>query len=594
MTTRTADLEVPVLIVGGGGAGLTASMLLSQLGVETLLINAWPHTSILPKAHVLNQRTMEIFRGLGADDAVYERGCPPEQMAYTAWYAGLRGDDPDVGRQYGRMEAWGCGGTNPAWAAASACHQTNLPQIRLEPLLKQRAEELGPDRLRFNHEAIAIEQDEDGVTTTVRDKESGNEYRVRSRFLLGCDGGRTVGPSIGVKLDGIRDVVRMVSVHITADLSEWARDDDVLLRWMQAPNVGLGVVLAPMGPDHWGPKSEEWVCHLNYLSDDSRAMDDEGVVADMRTALGLADHEIEVHVISRWSVEGVLADRFQDGRIFLLGDAAHRHPPTGGLGLNSAIQDAHNIAWKLAAVLSGHAEEGLLDTYEAERKPTTARNVQRSLDNALNHLTTTAQLGMSPEAGVEHNWAAMRRIWSDREEDAELRAAMRRGIANQSMEFDEHNVEYGYTYDSAAIVPDGSPERHNPDPIRIYQPGTRPGEPLPHSWLEDFEGHRLSTMDLVRPGHFLLIAGEQGTDWVEATRKVATALDVPLDAITVGHSDGDFFDPNSTWNRHREITERGALLVRPDRFVAWRSAAEAADPAAELTSAFSRILALTA
>lgn len=585
MTDRstTPDLEVPILIVGGGAAGLTASMLLSQLGVETLLINAWADTSRLPKAHLLNQRTMEILRGVGADAMVYERGTPPEQMAYTAWYAGLRGDDPDSGRQYGRMESWGRGGTNPAWAAASPCRQTNLPQIRLEPLLRQHAEELGPDRVRFGHEAIAIGQDADGVTTTVHDKATGTEYRVRSRFLLGCDGGRTVGPSIGVTMDGVRDLARMVTMHLTADLSEWARDPDVLIRWMQAPHVGLGVVMAPLGPDHWGPESEEWVCHVNYLSDDTRALDDDAVVADMRAALGLPDHEIDVHVVSRWSVEGVLADKFQDGRIFLLGDAAHRHPPTGGLGLNSAIQDAHNISWKLAAVLAGQADEDLLSTYEPERRVTTARNVQRSLDNTISHLTATALLGISPEAGGEENWAAMRRLWSDRDEDAELQSAMRRAIANQSMEFDELNVEYGYTYDSSAIVADGSPERHNPDPIRLYQPGTRPGEPLPHAWLEDFTGHRLPVMDLVQAGHFLLIAGEQGHDWVEAAQKVATDLGVTLDAVRIGHLDGDYFDPNSTWARNREITDRGAILVRPDRFVAWRTSAESTDPAAEIT-----------
>lgn len=592
--TTTPDIDVPVLIVGGGGAGLTASMLLSQLGVDTLLVNAWPHTSLLPKAHLLNQRTMEILRDLGVADAVYDRGAPPEHMAYSGWYAGLRGDDPDHGRQFGKIESWGCGDTNPAWVAASACRPTNLPQIRLEPVLKQRADELAPGRIRFHHDVTAIEQDDHGVTATVLDKDTGTEYRVRSRYLLGCDGGRTVGPSIGVTMEGHRDLARMVSIHLTADLSQWARDPDVLIRWLQLPHMGLGAVLVPMGPDHWGPHSEEWVFHLNYLTDDRRALDDDAVTADMRTALDLFDHEVEVHLITRWSLEGVIAERFQDRRIFLLGDAAHRHPPTGGLGLNSAIQDAHNLAWKLAAVLSGHAQEALLDTYEPERKPTTARNVQRAVDNALNHLMTAEQLGISPDAGAERNWATLRRIWSDRDEDAEHRAGARRAIASQSMEFDELNIEYGYTYDSDAIVSDGSPEPHNPDPIRIYQPGTRPGQPLPHAWLDDTDAHRLPIMELVRPGRFLLIAGEQGHDWIKAGGKVAADLNIPLDAVRIGHLDGNYLDPRSAWARHREITEGGAILIRPDRFVAWRSTGEAADPTADLTAALAQILARTA
>ncbi|MFS8097718.1 FAD-dependent monooxygenase [Lentzea alba] len=569
-----------VLIVGGGGAGLTVSMLLSQLGIDTLLVNARPDTSPLPKAHYLNQRTMEIFRDLAVADAVYERGTPPDQMSHTGWYAGLCGDGPDFGRAFGKIECWGAGGQNPAWAAASACLPANLPQLRLEPLLKQRAEELAPGRIRFNHDVSAISQDEDGVTATILDRGTNEEYEVRCRYLLGCDGGRTVGPAIGVTMDGLRDVARVVTVHLSADLSKWARDPEVLIRWLSLPHMGLGGALAPMGPQRWGPDSEEWIFHLNYRADDDRAFDNAAVEADMRTALGIDDYEI--HMITRWSLEGVVADRFRDRRVFLLGDAAHRHPPTGGLGLNSAVQDAHNLAWKLAAVLNGHSGEALLDTYESERKPTTARNVQRAIDNAINHLVTTQALGVSPEQTAEENWEALRRVWGDHAEVA------RRAIAGQSMEFDELNIEYGYTYESGAIIPDGTEVPHNPDPIRLYQPGTRPGHPLPHAWVED--GERVPVMDLVRPGRFLLIAGEQGHEWLTAAAKAAANLNVPVDAVRIGHVDGDYLDPRSTWTQHRGITDRGAILVRPDRFVAWRSTGETADPGAELVGVLSRVL----
>ncbi|MFI6096052.1 FAD-dependent monooxygenase [Lentzea sp. NPDC051213] len=567
-----------VLIVGGGGAGLTVSALLSQLGVDTLLVNARPDTSALPKAHYLNQRTMEIFRDLGVADAVYERGTPPHQMSHSAWYAGLRGDDPDFGREFGKIECWGAGGRNPAWAAASACLPSNLPQIRLEPLLRQRAEELAPGRVRFNHDVTAISQDSDGVTATILDKDTGAEYQVRSRYLLGCDGGRTVGPSIGVAMEGHRDVARVVTVHFSADLSGWARDPEVLIRWLCLPQLGVGGVLAPAGPERWGPDSEEWIFHLNYLADDDRALDDAAVESDMRKALGIDAYEI--HMITRWTLEGVVADRFRDGRVFLLGDAAHRHPPTGGLGLNSAVQDAHNLAWKLAAVLNGQSGEELLDTYEPERKPTTARNVQRSVENAVNHLVTTHSLGISPEQTAEENWQALRQVWDERSEDA------RRAVAGQSMEFDEHNIEYGYTYESSAVIGDGTEAPHNPDPIRLYQPGTRPGHPLPHAWLDD----GVPLMDLVRPGRFLLIAGEQGHDWLTAAAKAAANLNVPVDAVRIGHADGDHLDPRSAWVRHRGITDRGAVLVRPDRFVAWRSTGATADPGAELHQVLSTLL----
>lgn len=583
--------QPPVLIVGGGGAGLTASMLLSQLGVESALVSAWPGTSILPKAHVLNQRTMEILRDLDLAEQIYAAGCPLEHMTHSGWYAGVAGPDEEYGRRIAQVEAWGNGGKNPDWVAASALHSTNLPQIRLEPHLKARAEQLAPGRVRFNHELIGFEQDEDGVTATIRDKDANRSYDVRARYLLACDGGRTVGPALGVAMEGMRDVARMVTFHIGADLSRWVRDPGVLIRWVQLPHTGTGAVLVPMGPDRWGPDSEEWVFHLQYAPDDARAHDDAAVLSDMRAALGVGEHPIEVHYISRWSVEGVVANRFRDGRVFLLGDAAHRHPPTGGLGLNSAIQDAHNIAWKLAAVLGGHAGERLLDSYEPERRPVTANNVQRSLENALNHLVIGQQMGVSPDNHAEQNWAALRRLWSDEDTDAEFRRTVQRAIATQSMEFNELNVEYGFTYDSPAVVADGSPPPDPVDPIRVYQPSARPGHPLPHAWLDDHDGHRLPIMDLVRPGRFLLIAGEDGQDWCDAAAKLTAVHDLPFDALRIGHLDGDYLDPRSTWTRLRGHTSRGAVLVRPDRFIGWRADDSAEDPAAELAAATSRLLA---
>ena len=283
----------------------------------------------------------------------------------------------------------------------------NLPQIRLEPILKARAEALAPGR-PFNTEAVDIEQDADGVTATVRDKTSGVETVVRARYVLACDGGRTVGRRLGIEMQGARDVMRIVSVYMSADLSRWVRDPDVLIRWLWIPHRGTFCTLVPMGPDHWGPDSEEWVFHLNYLNDDTRAIDDAQVVADMKEALGLPDLDAEVHVVSRWALEGILADRFQVGRVFLVGDAAHRHPPTGGLGLNSAVHDAHNLCWKVAAVLHGHAGEALLTTYEAERRPVDARNVERSMENGMNHAAVGEAMGFVREAAADTNLAGLR------------------------------------------------------------------------------------------------------------------------------------------------------------------------------------------
>jgi len=182
-------------------------------------------------------------------------------------------------------------------------------------------------------------------------------------------------------------------------------------------------------------------------------------------------------------------------------------------------------------------------------------------------------------------------VWSGRPEDGEHRAAVLRGMRAQSMEFSELNVEYGYSYESAAVVPDGTEPRASVDDIRIYAPSTRPGSPLPHVWVEDEAGERRPIKDLVTPGRFLLIAGEDGRSWCEAAQQLASETGLPLDALRIGHLDGDLYDPRCAWMRYREITPEGAILVRPDRFIAWRAASAVADPRDELAGALGRILA---
>jgi 2,4-dichlorophenol 6-monooxygenase len=542
MSTRKS----PVLIVGGGGAGLTASMLLARQGVEHLLVSARPGTSDLPKAHVLNLRAMEILEDAGVADAIAERSTPAGQMAATAFYAGFAGPDPDYGRRLARLESWGAGGADDSWRAASPWRQLNLPQIRLEPLLKARAEELSPGRIRFGHELVDLEQDAGGVRATVRDNGSGRQYVVRCQYLLGADGGRRVASLIGVGYEGLGVVTQTATLHVSADFSPWAQDPDVLIRWIFSPQAGVLVVMVPMGPERWGPRSEEWVIHLNYPVDDPRAQSDAQVEADARQALGIPDLPMKIHKITRWSVE---------------------------------------------AVLAGHASPALLDTYQAERRAVDQHNAQRSLENAVNHFAIGAALGLSHESTPEQNMEQLRRMWSGRPEDAGHRSSVLRMMRTQSMEFSELNVEHGYSYQSAAVVPDGSASPAPIDGIRVYEPSTRPGSPLPHAWIDDEDGHRRPVKDLVGPGRFLLIAGEEGEPWCDAARQLAAETNLPLDAVRIGHLDGDLYDPRCTWLRQRQIASGGAVLVRPDRFIAWRHPAGTADPRAALAAALSQVLA---
>ena len=589
-----ADIEVPVLIVGGGGAGLTASMLFSTMGVETLLVNSLPTTSTLPKAHILNQRAMEIMSDVGTADDIYSVGTPPGQFAYTAVYAGFRGHE-HAGKRLAKIECWGNGGRDLDWVAASPLLSTNLPQIRLEPILRRRAEELAPGRVRFHHELVSFEQDTDGVTATIVDRDNDSEYTVRAAYLVACDGGRTVGRILGVEMQGVRRYASQVSIHMSTDFSKLAVDDDVLIRWHYIPEISAMVVMVPMGPGKWGTESPEWVVHLNYPNDDPRTFDDSKVEEDLRSALGIGDHPIQIHKISNWAAEGIMADRFAEGRVFLCGDAAHKHPPTGGLGLTSGMHDVQNLSWKIAAVLKGEAGTGLLSTYEPERRSSIEKNVRRSLENSQQWAITSRALHINdPDMSIEEKWEFLSRVWSGKPEDEPFARQVGEMMAVHSMEFHEQNIEYGYTYESSAVVPDGTSPRHNPDPIRIYDMSTRPGHPLPHAWVESGQGgERVSTVNLVRPGRFLLIAGEEGGDWCRAAEQVSVELGVPVDAVRIGHASGDLLDPRLTWTRLREHGPQGAILVRPDRFVAWRSPASSGECTGVLRDALASVLDLS-
>jgi 2,4-dichlorophenol 6-monooxygenase len=375
-----------------------------------------------------------------------------------------------------------------------------------------------------------------------------------------------------------------VSVHITADLSRWLRDDDVLIRWYINPDIGdpLTCVLVPAGPRDWGTRSREWVLSMHFGLDDPRRLDDAFIVEHMRRVLGVPDLAAEVHVISRWTLEGIVASRLRTGRVFLLGDAAHRHPPTGGLGLNTAIGDAYNLCWKLAATLADRAGPELLDSYEQERRPIAQLVVDRSLENWANHRLPAELLGLSPDATPQENWRRMRVLWSEGPEAEGVRRRFEAQIATQAMEFNEHGVEYGYRYESGVLAAEEAPAPL--DPVHVYEPGTRPGSPLPHAWVTR-DGRTVALRDLATPGEWLLVAGDEGEAWCAAAEELAARDGLPLRPVRIGPAGGDWLDLRFDWLRRREVSSAGAVLVRPDRVVAWRCQGSAEDPAAELERA---------
>jgi 2,4-dichlorophenol 6-monooxygenase len=563
-------------------------MLLSRLGVESLLVERRPSTSDLPKAHILNQRTMEIFEVCGVADEVYEHGSPIEFMRRVAWYTSLTGPTDLHGREIARCTSWGGGADAPAYAAASRFRSTNLPQLRLEPILRRRAEALAPSGLRFGHEVIALRQDANGVTVTIEERETGERYHVRAAFVIGADGGRTVGDAIGAVLEGQRDLVKMVSTHIKADLSALNPDPAVCIYWFVNPDshgsIGSGV-LVKMGGRGWGGGADEWVFGVATTPDDPQVFDAAYVIDRVRRAVGVPDLEVETYRVSPWRVEALVADRFAEGRVFLAGDAAHRHPPTGGLGLNAAVQDAHNLTWKLAAVLDGAADPSLLETYETERRPVAQRIVQQSLSSFFQHAEIDQALGLDPESPAA-GWAALEELFSESAEGRTKRAAVDAAATRKRLEFAAHNIEIGYRYAAGALVPEDTP-LEDEDPCS-FSPSARPGSRMPHAWVGSGVRCR-STYDLVDPGRFTLFVGDDGGPWRDAAEQLRTERGLPLDVITIGARTG-LVDRDATWREQSRVADDGAVLVRPDHHVAWRSPGASPDPLAALRGAFEVVL----
>lgn len=589
-------IETPVLIIGGGGCGLSAAIFLSRLGVESWLVERHPTTSPAPKAHYLNPRAMEIYREAGVADAIYARAAPLEHMSRVAWYTSLGGDGPLDRRLIAAMDSFGGGDLEAQYAATTPCRACNYPQLRLEPLLREYSETIGPDRINFNHELVDFTQDADGVTATIERRDDGSRYLVRARYMIGADGGKKVGGILGVEMDGPARLIDMMSAHFRADLSPWIDDDRPMIRWFNNPDQvggtwGSGVIVA-MGPDRYDRHSPEWLVHFAFAPDDPAQFSSETLAPRLRALLKTPDLDIEVVQSNNWQVQGVLARQFRVGRVFLAGDAAHRHPPTTGLGLNSAIQDAHNLAWKLALVLDGTADDSLLDSYESERRAVTAHNVEWALFTFQNHLAIDAGIGLIPGAPPEVNRMAFVQLFADNAMGHSRRQRLAEIVATQRMEFQAHDIELGFSYPHGAIVPDGTSA-----PVRDLMGGNhvqcaRPGHRFPHFWLER-DGERISSIDLFGDGRFVLLTGAGGADWRNAAASVAAHRGIPLDCHMIADKeslravDGD-------WMTLCGISTDGAILVRPDGHVGWRSMKSADDPAGALHAAMAVILPSTA
>lgn len=306
--------------------------------------------------------------------------------------------------------------------------------------------------------------------------------------------------------------------------------------------------------------------------------------------MGVPDLEIELLSANTGTVKHCPATHMQNGPVFIMGDAVHRHPPSNGLGSNTSIQDGFNLAWKLAAVVKGQPGPGLLETYSAERAPAARQIVTRANQSIAEFGPIFEALGM--DGGVDHEkiQRSMAARCDATEAGERQREALRQAIAFKKYEFDCQGVEMNQRYRSTAAVTDGQPEpAFEKDAELHYTPTTWPGARIPHVWVFDKAGRQHSTLDITGKGRFTILTGIGGDGWVAAAAAVGAEMGIALKAIVIGPRQ-DYEDHTGDWARAREIRDAGCLLVRPDQHAAWRSFGAAADPAAELRRVLKTIL----
>jgi 2-polyprenyl-6-methoxyphenol hydroxylase-like FAD-dependent oxidoreductase len=550
-----AQEHTPILIVGAGGAGLSLSLMLHQQGISSVLVERRPNVSWVPRARNLNFRTLEVFRGLGLEEEVHAAG---DRVTHSFLKETLASPE--------QKEVLNIDALTPPNQQEISPEQFLMycPQSRLEPLLLAANQQRGCD-VRYGTRLVSFTQDDAGVTATLEEIATSKSYVVHADYLVGCDGAHTRPDRFNLSAADIRHPHIRELLGIQSQ-GYGALPEYFIFVYFRAPWQPLiagheADAFMIKNPDVEGffmsGKDDFGAFMVNYQPAKGESYKDftpERCQHLVEKAIGQPGMAVEIIDVTHWQPAEDVAEQFQKGRVFLVGDAAHTMPGYKGLGLNTAIQSAQNLAWKLAAVLGGQAGPALLTTYQTERHPVGRFAARQSL--------------IGPGATVLPQGVALDLLSKD--EDLPLFYPM-----------------VGYRYRSQAIIAEDASSSEQEIALLDREALTgQPGTRVPHLWLER-DGQRISTLDLL-DGGFVLLASHDGTPWQKAATEVAGSLGIKLAAYRVG-ADGDLKDLENGWQK-MGVSAEGAVLVRPDGFVAWRASTLPTSPEASLVQVLATIL----
>ncbi|PEW01200.1 FAD-binding monooxygenase [Bacillus cereus] len=528
---------VPVLIVGGGLSGLASALFLAKHNIDYMLIERHETTAIHPKAGGLTLRTMELFRELGLENKIRLAGKALENCrGRIAVHTIAEVNNEEFAQtQYGNDEK-----LLQKVEEISPSKQTACYQIILEEMMLQYAEKLG-GKLSFYHELVSYEQNENGVIAIIRDRETEKESVIHCDYVIAADGAKSkIREQLGITTKGRGTIGGYyMNIYFEADLSEFIQGDAFGFSMVLHPEV-LGALI-PVD------NVKKWIYHVSYDPLKGERPEDfnmERCKQIIQTAIGSTNVEPEILSVLPWEAAESTATKFQENRTFLVGDSAHIMPPTGGFGSNTGIQDAHNVAWKLAAVIKGQANPKLLETYHEERYP-------------------------------------VAKLTTDYASSLLFRAAKREEGSLNNM--DGLAVTVGYQYGSDAVI-DDSAIPHRMDIVAL---NGRPGTRAPHFW-GTYDGKEASILDLFG-NNFVLLTGVENSSWAEAAQDVSSKLGINIKVYRVGLS-GDFIAKENVFRERYGIGHEGAVVIRPDGFIGWRSEIEVANLGTVLNEVMNHLL----